>query len=62
MTSIFWLQDRKPKASISLRTLNALFDAPGLDEHNYSMLITYKAAGRTRSLFVYADNGRVSNL
>ncbi|XP_011403042.1 PREDICTED: arf-GAP with dual PH domain-containing protein 1-like [Amphimedon queenslandica] len=49
-------QDRKPKASIPLLGLNAMFDAPGLEDHNHSMLITYRIRGKSRNLFVYTDS------
>jgi hypothetical protein len=50
-------QDKKPKASISLLAINATFDAPGLDDHSYSLLLTYRVNGRSRSIFIYSDTG-----
>ena len=53
-------QDVKPKAIISLLTINATFNAPGSDQHANSLLITYRFDGKHRNLFVYSDTGHVS--
>ena len=56
-------QDRTPKASIPLHYVNVTMNGPGLDDHANSMLIAFKdeKSGKTRNIFVYAENGKVIN-
>lgn len=60
MLSIKPTQSKAPKAVISMKDLNAVFQ-PEKISHAHGLQISYLQDERIRNLFVYHDNGQVSS-